>query len=240
MSTVDRDRAIAKIRKCLALSKSANEHEAAAALRQAQKLMAEHGLDELQVDMAQVSEHSTRVQSETLPVWEVRLADLVAGAFGCQQFVLRKLLVLNGRCGRRSEFVFVGVGVAPQLAQYAHEVLARQCARARRAHVAAQPKSCKPATKTSRGDAFALAWVRAVTPLVQRYAGSEQQEALIEAYMQRHRSEMQTVDASSRHLSKRVRDDSWRAGLAAGRKAQLHGAVSGGSAPLALGNGVTP
>lgn len=41
-----RDKALDKIRKCLALSKSANEHEAAAALRQAQKLMAMHGLSE--------------------------------------------------------------------------------------------------------------------------------------------------------------------------------------------------
>lgn len=41
-----REKAMDKIRKCLALSKSANEHEAAAALRQAQKMMAMHGLSE--------------------------------------------------------------------------------------------------------------------------------------------------------------------------------------------------
>lgn len=41
-----RDKALDKIRKCLALSKSANEHEAAAALRQAQKMMEMHGLSE--------------------------------------------------------------------------------------------------------------------------------------------------------------------------------------------------
>src|SRR5690348_8415840 len=46
----DKTRAMEKIRKCLALSKSANEHEAAAALRQAQKLMQMHDLDENDLD----------------------------------------------------------------------------------------------------------------------------------------------------------------------------------------------
>lgn len=41
--TTTKDKALEKIRKCLALSKSANEHEAAAALRQAQKMMSMHG-----------------------------------------------------------------------------------------------------------------------------------------------------------------------------------------------------
>lgn len=37
----ERDKIIAKVKKCLALAKSSNEHEAATALRQAQKLMQE-------------------------------------------------------------------------------------------------------------------------------------------------------------------------------------------------------
>ena len=41
-----KDTALAKIKKCLALAASPNPHEAAAATRQAQKLMAEYGLTE--------------------------------------------------------------------------------------------------------------------------------------------------------------------------------------------------
>ncbi|UCU92660.1 DUF2786 domain-containing protein [Hydrogenophaga taeniospiralis] len=41
-----RDEALKKIKKCLALSRSANEHEAAAALRHAQKLMQAFSLAE--------------------------------------------------------------------------------------------------------------------------------------------------------------------------------------------------
>ncbi len=46
-----RDKALAKIKKCLALGRSTNPHEAAAAMRQAQKLMAEHGLNDTDVKL---------------------------------------------------------------------------------------------------------------------------------------------------------------------------------------------
>lgn len=49
----DRERILDKIRKCLALSKSANEYEAATALRQAQKLMAMHDLSHEDVDLVE-------------------------------------------------------------------------------------------------------------------------------------------------------------------------------------------
>lgn len=43
----ERNKVLDKIRKCLALSTSSNEHEAAAALRQARKLMDAHGITDL-------------------------------------------------------------------------------------------------------------------------------------------------------------------------------------------------
>lgn len=49
-----RDELLARIRKCLALAKSANEHEAAAALATARRLMDEHGVD--QADIASIGE----------------------------------------------------------------------------------------------------------------------------------------------------------------------------------------
>ncbi len=49
----DKQKVLDKIAKCLALSKSANEHEAAAALRQAQKLMVAHALTEEDVGLVE-------------------------------------------------------------------------------------------------------------------------------------------------------------------------------------------
>lgn len=63
--SVDRAKILDKIKKCLASSASANEHEAAAAPRQAQSLMRLHDIGEAEIE------------------WEATLAGSVADAFGC-------------------------------------------------------------------------------------------------------------------------------------------------------------
>ena len=45
----DRDKILDKIKKCLALSASSNEHEAEAALRQARKMMEANGITDLDI-----------------------------------------------------------------------------------------------------------------------------------------------------------------------------------------------
>lgn len=155
--------ALGKIKKCLALSRSANEHEAAAALRQAQKLMQEHGISDEALQLSDVSTDRSKMHSQAIPQWEVSLAYSVADAFGCDVIIQTEYLFVLGETKKRKNYVFIGVAGAAQIASYAQDVLARQCAKARSAHVAAQPKSCKQSTKTARGDAFAAAWVYAVS-----------------------------------------------------------------------------
>ena len=53
---MDKERILEKIKKCLALSKSANEHEAAQALKQAQALMREYGITDIEVELSAVKE----------------------------------------------------------------------------------------------------------------------------------------------------------------------------------------
>ena len=48
------ERVIRKIKRCLALSKSSNENEAATAMRQAQALMREYRLTEMEVHLSDV------------------------------------------------------------------------------------------------------------------------------------------------------------------------------------------
>ena len=52
----DRDKILDKIKKCLALSASSNEHEAEAALRQARKMMETHGITDLDIQAAEAEE----------------------------------------------------------------------------------------------------------------------------------------------------------------------------------------
>lgn len=85
---MNRDDALAKIKKCLALSHSSEAHEAAAAMRQAQKLMAQFGLSERDVSLADVHEASARAASPAVNAWEASLARVCADAFGCEMYSL--------------------------------------------------------------------------------------------------------------------------------------------------------
>jgi hypothetical protein len=223
---MDRETAIAKIKKCLALGRSANEHEAAAAMRQAQALMRLHGITDEALQLSDVSEAGAAVRSMALPVWEVRLARAVAEAFGCEMYVQRGHRLAFESQHRRHKFQFVGMGAAAQIAAYAHDVLAGQCAKARLAHIAEQPKRCKPITKTARGDAFAAAWVYAVCDLLDRFANGERSKALLEAYMEAQHPGLTNFKPKARDVGRNVKDDSRLAGLAAGLKADLKRGLS--------------
>ena len=108
-----RDEALDKIKKCLALAASPEAHEAAAAMRQAQKLMAQFGLTETDVTLADVGE--VRQQAQNVPVvrWEAALAGMVAGAFGCDMYTSTSLVLGQTLQFRRHRYyVFIGVGPA--------------------------------------------------------------------------------------------------------------------------------
>ena len=81
-----RDEALKKIKKCLALGRSAGEHEAAAAMRQAQKLMQEFNVREQDISLLDVHEAQARAAGMAANAWEVRLVRVIAEAFGCDFF----------------------------------------------------------------------------------------------------------------------------------------------------------
>lgn len=56
MSQNNQDKIISKIKKCLALAKSNNPHEAAAALRQARKMMTQYQINEADVLLSDIGE----------------------------------------------------------------------------------------------------------------------------------------------------------------------------------------
>ncbi len=225
---MNRDQAIGKIKKCLALAKSSNPHEAAAALRQAQKLMAEHQVTEVDVTLADVSEHKSRTRMQTATAWEASLAGLVADAFGCRVHRCSTGMYTHiGTIKRRREWVFIGVGAASSVAGYAFDVLGRQCERDRAAHVAKQPKACKPATKTARGDQFASGWVYGVRALIEKFAASERNDALVEAYIAEKWPGLAELKTSNRAKGRNVTHNDLVAGVAAGRNAQLNHGVGG-------------
>ena len=232
---MDRDTAIAKIKKCLALGRSAEPHEAAAAMRQAQKLMDMFNVREHDVSMADVREVSARASGTAISAWDASLARMCADAFGCEMYSeLRGDYNEAGNFVRTRPVVFVGLDAAADVAAYAYQVLMRQCARDRMAHIRKQPRNCKPLTKTARGDAFARGWVTSVRELVQRFAQPAQDEQLLLAYMaERH---PYLTSAPTRDASRQRKTDAGHffLGRAAGERADLHRAVGGASEPALL------
>lgn len=226
------DSIIAKIKKCLALSASSNEHEAEAALRQASKLMAAHGITDLDVQAAEAEERRAKAGAKSQPAnWETILAVRVGDAFGCQ-------VIFVGSWSRKGEWCFVGCGAASEVSHYAFTVLHRQAKRAREEHITSRLKRCKAATKTRRADLFCEGWVRSVVGTIAVFAGSERQTAAIDAYMAKHHPRLGTLQSRNRNDGRKLRDheyDDYTAGSRSGRDAQLNRGVGGAEQPLALG-----
>ncbi|POA26371.1 MULTISPECIES: DUF2786 domain-containing protein [unclassified Pseudomonas] len=157
------ERAIRKIKHCLALAQSANENEAATALRQAQALMREYRLTEMDVKLSDVGEvESQFTRAERLAVWERSLAGAVANVFGCTSLYCRQYCSEKDRVIARTSFV--GVTPAQHIALYAFEALLIKLKFARKEYVAAVRAGVHRSSYSAEtaGDHFALAWVHEV------------------------------------------------------------------------------
>jgi len=231
MEQSNRDRIIAKVKKCLALAKSGNEHEAAAALRQAQKLMQAYGISDLDVAHADIQEEATRAGAAQRPArWEGELAVRIARAFDCQVL----FGVSHNRAGR---WIFVGAAPSGEIARYAFEVLFRQAKRARAQYIKTALKRCTT-TRTRRADLFCEGWVSTATLLAATFAGDKAARARIKAYLEQKHTTRETLTSRDRNagrsLSARGYGD-FAAGHRAGRDAQLHRGLGGAPERAALG-----
>ncbi|NHR07959.1 DUF2786 domain-containing protein [Chromobacterium haemolyticum] len=221
---------LAKIKKCLALSKSSNEHEAAAALRQAQALMRKHDITDRDILLAEVSEADTPAGAKKTPIrWEASLSHLIARAFNCDH------LLSTGFSGGR--WKFIGPGSAPEVAAYAFSVLARQLRKARAEFIATKCKRLIRASKTRRADLFCEGWVAAVRQLVANIATTSQAKAAIGAYMAKHYPDLGDFTPRNRQGERAMlkgdysaRSDGWQAGKAA----QLRNGLAGQAKQAAL------
>lgn len=229
----DRAKILDKIKKCLALSTSSNEHEAEAALRQARKLMEAHGITDLDIQAAEAEERKAKAGAKSNPAsWETMLAVKVGDAFGC------RVIFSNGYFwDEKGEWCFIGCGAAPEVAHYAFTVLHRHAKRAREEHIKTKLKRCKVATKTRRADLFSEGWVRSVVGTIAAFSGNDQQAAAIDTYMAKHHPNLSTLKSRNRNDGRKLRDheyDDYAAGSRSGRNAQLNHGIGGTAAPLAL------
>lgn len=230
MST-DNSKILDKIKKCLALAESANEHEAAAALRQAQKLMEQHGVTDEDVLASQASEIGAKAGAVTKPAeWEAMLAIQIGQAFGCR-------VVFSRRTWSTAEWRFISTGAASEVAAYAFKVLLRQARTARQTYITTALKRVrKPSVKTVRADLFCGGWVQTAMSTVTAWTGSADQAEAVTAYIASNYPSLSTLATHDRKPPK-LQDhhvNDLQNGCAAGRGAVLNRGVGAGPDPLAL------
>ncbi len=217
---MDHCKVIEKIKKCLALSKSSNEHEAAAALRQAQKLMEKHKISDMDIELAEVEGRISPVgNTKKQPMYVHYLLSIIEKAFGVKSFFR---IEQDFTCWS-SHALFVGLEPQPEIAAYAFEVLFKQLKKDRANYIKTL-KRFKKENKTRKADLFAEAWISAVHSKIVAFAVSEKEKEIVEAYMQRKHPNL-TKSEVKKHKVKRGDDSAIYAGLEQGRKASLHHAT---------------
>ncbi len=235
----DRNKILEKIKKVMALSSSSNEAEAALALEKAQELMTQYGLSERDIHLSLIGEFATESGAGKRPsVWESNLASVVGQVFGCRivhrgpqwdykpsgtpNFVHRVL-------HQRPKWIFIGITPQEEVAAYVFAVLYRQCRTARSEFIKTKLKRCPRINKTIRANSFCEGWVCAVKSKVCAFAGTAEQEELIESYVCQTRPNLKDMRYSDPQNSRlrSLSSDYWN-GSSEGKNAQLHHAMGAG------------
>ena len=217
---------LARIRKCLALSKSSNEHEAAASLAKARELMEEHGITDAMLQMAEIEEATARSAGTRTPaLWHRYLIAVVKRALHVEAF-------LDG-----NDWRFVGRGPTAEIASYAFASLFRRLKAARAEYIGTTLRRCSPGRKRVRADAFCEGWAQTVHRKVAALSPEREPDEAVGDYLAvQYPGLVACRPARSGAGAARVANDYWR-GVSAGRSVDLHHGVAGFSRPGALAHG---
>lgn len=181
------DRILDKIRKCLAMANDSrgNAAECENAMRQAQALMAKHGLSTLDLDAAEVTTITlrSRVSVRKPAQWEVNMCHAICAMFG-----LHVPLWSQGgpEPTKKGWWHFIGSKVYTEVAEYTYEVLYRQILSARNEYVKSLCDYSR-AEKSSLANDFCQGWVQQVQKNTSKMHDPDGlMLKRIEAYMQKN------------------------------------------------------
>ena len=196
-----------KIKKCLALSKSSNEHEAGQAMKHAQALMKKHN-----INIASVEVNMTSVKVNKKPSrWIIYLASVVANATGTR--------VINSHM---QEFQFFGVESNAEIAVYMFDVLKRQCTHVRKQYLKTI-SNYSTTTKNKYAESFCVGWVKSVSVLVDEFVNSEEDTKKIDAAINAKYNNLRTANSRK----KTVNAEAYYSGVDSGKNAQLYHGMNG-------------
>lgn len=227
---------IEKIKKCLALSKSANQHEAAAALRQAMAFMDKYKIDADDPELLGITEISILGSGSQKPtVFEAILANSIARLMDCKAILQSEVIGFdhNLRMKRQVSWTFIGFDPAPEIASYAFDVLYRQLKKARSTFISTSLKRVQiKANKVKRADLFCEGWVIEATKQVSNLNPNKEKMDQIQTYInQKH--QIKNGEATDRNTKTNTNSDRYQndlhAGRQAGKNAKLNNAMNSGS-----------
>lgn len=216
---MDREKVLDKIKKCMALSSSPNEHEAAAALRQAQKLMERHGVTDSELGAIgyAVEKVLTTVQAtKTIPITISCVTHIVARAFGVKPVITRVVRVSD----RNFEVHYFGPEHRVMIAGYTHVVISRAVEKAWQAY-----SKINPRTKSVLGAraSFYLGWCDTVESTVMEFGMTQDEKDRTNALVEREFPIVKKGVIGSVPIY----GDVERAGAGAGQGFQLHRPMTG-------------
>lgn len=168
---MDRNQALEKIAKCLALGKSPNEHEAAAAMRQAQKLMVAYGISERELGIIGYAKETvfTTIQSgKKIPIVLAAVTGLISTAFGVKTVYGRSVRVTD----EAFDVHYFGPEHRVLLAGYAHAVVQRAVDEAWKTHLKDHPWV---KGKVGARSGFVLGWIHGVKETVEDFAWTDEE-----------------------------------------------------------------
>ena len=232
---------IEKIKKCLALSKSANQHEAAATLRQAMAFMEKYKIDANDPELLGIAEACILGSGSQKPtVFEAILANSIAKMMGCKVILSGDIKITKDLHFKKvAAWKFIGFDPAPEIASYAFDVLYRQLKKARSVFISENLKRVQiKANKVKRADLFCEGWVLEATKLVSELNPNKDEMDQIQAYVQQKHN-VRNSEPTDRNKKTNTNTDRYHndlhAGRQAGKNAKLNNAMNGGTPLTKLG-----
>ena len=167
-----------RIKKCLALSASSEPHEAAAALRQAQKLMEAHGVSQTDLNRFEVGEGKVKSMFSVskMKPYESRLINKICQAFGCRLLWQKSRSDLVDVYGT---YQMIGMKAQLEICVYTITVMQRKLYKARTNYV----KSISHLNRqriTIEADGFCMGWTDAVTKTIVEFAMTDESKKIID------------------------------------------------------------
>jgi len=225
------DKILNKIKKCLALSQSPEPHEAAAALRQAQKLMDLHGVSQADLGRAEIGEATVKSKASVSRIkdWELALLNTVARAFGCRLMWAKSYSHNEEVFGH---YTIVGLKTQVPLAAYTTEVLQRKLMSSRARFVTNLPEHLSRQAKTMEADGFCHGWVATIRKTVHEFAMGDEVKALIDDHIKAVSS-----GKEAGVQKRRLGYQGYQAGQQAALGESIHKPINGAAAQRLLING---